>query len=74
MSRLLLELEEGHGSVGGQQDVHAVRFHASAVALDSRFILPLFEISVSLKDTFRRPHHVRKPFQRNTVMIRLEQF
>lgn len=74
MSRLLLELEEGHGSVGGQQDVHAVRLDASAVALDSRFILPLFEISVPLKDTFRKRHHVRKPFQRNAVMIPSQQF
>lgn len=56
MMCLLLQLEESHGSVGGQQDVHAVCLHASAVTLNSCFVLPLFEISVPLKDTKPAQH------------------
>lgn len=55
---LLLQLEVGHGSVGGKKDIHTVCLHASAVALHGCFIFPLFEISIPLKDTFRKdkPH------------------
>lgn len=51
---LLLQLEEGHGSVGGKKDIHAVYLHASPVALYSCFVLPLFEIRIPLKGTFRK--------------------
>lgn len=45
---VLLQLEEGHGSVGVQENVHAVGLHAFGVALHSCFVLPLLEVSVPL--------------------------
>lgn len=55
MVSLLLQLEEGHGSVSRKEDVHVVGLDATAVTVYSCFILPLFEISVPLKSTFRNP-------------------
>lgn len=54
---LLLQLEEGHGSVGRKKDIHAVSLHASAVALHGCVILTLFEIIISLKDK-HTPEHI----------------
>ena len=57
---LLLQLEEGHGSVGRKKDIHAVSLHASAVAVYSCFVLPLFEISIALKGLFMKHKPLRK--------------
>lgn len=45
---LPVQLEEGHGSIGRQEDVHGVRLHSSAVAFHGCLVLPFFEVSVSL--------------------------
>lgn len=48
MCDLLLESEEGGGSVRGQDGVVRVRLHPSGVAFDGRVVIPVFEKPVTL--------------------------
>ena len=46
---LPLQLQVGHGSVGGQEGVGRVGLHAAGVAVQRRLVPPLFEVRVSLE-------------------------